>query len=239
MKILVDTHVHTVSSGHAYSTIDEIARFAKSKNLEAIAMTDHTHGMPGGAHPFHFGNMRILPKYMHGVRIIKGAEVNIMDYDGNIDMDPRMAAKMEIVIASLHPPCIKGASKEIITKTLMRTIENPNVDIIGHPGDDRYPIDFKRLVKHAKEHHVLLELNNSSLKSTGARKGARKHIVEMLKWCMKYETSIAVATDAHYHEYVGVFTKARELLKEVNFPQHLVANTNTKRLMTFINKGAI
>lgn len=237
MEILVDTHVHTVSSGHAYSTIDEIARFAKSQNLEAVAITDHSQGMPGGAHLLHFANIRIVPDYIHGVRILKGIEVNIVDYDGTIDMHPRILEALDIVVASLHPPCIPFANKEVVTEAIMKVIENPMVDIIGHPGDERYPMDFEKIVKHAKEHHVLLEVNNASLRPTSVRKGVRENLIGMLKLCIKYETSIVVASDAHFHEDVGGLEESIELLKEVNFPEHLVANQNYDRFMSFIKKG--
>ncbi|HHX61218.1 MAG TPA: phosphatase [Epulopiscium sp.] len=236
MKILVDTHVHTISSGHAYSTIDEIAKFAKSQNLEAVAITDHTEGLPGGAHPFYFGNIRVLPDYIRGVRIFKGVEVNIIDYHGNVDMEADVLESLDIVVASLHPPCIPFADKEVITKTLMKTIENPNVDIIGHPGDNRYPMDFETIVKHAKAHKVLLEVNNASLRPTSIREGVRENLVEILKLCIKYENPIVVASDAHFHEDVGGLAESIELLEEVNFPEHLIMNQNKDRLMNFIEK---
>ena len=237
MEILVDTHVHTVSSGHAYSTIDEIARFAKSINLEAVAITDHTAGLPGGAHPFHFANIGVLPDYIHGVRILKGAEVNIVDYDGKIDMEIEEASHLDIVIASLHPPCIAPANKEMITQALINAIENPVVNIIGHPGDSRYPLDFEKIVKHAKAHKVLLEVNNASLRPISLRVGVRESLVEILKLCIKYDNPVVVATDAHFHEDVGQLYESIELLKEVNFPDHLIANKNIDRLMSFIKKG--
>ena len=239
MKILADTHVHTLASGHAYSTIDEIARFAKSQNLEAVAITDHTEGLPGGAHPFYFGNIKVLPDYIHGIRILKGVEVNIIDYDGNIDMETDVLEELDIVVASLHPPCLPFADKEVITRTLMKTIENPNVDIIGHPGDNRYPMDFEKVVKHAKAHKVLLEVNNASLRPTSIREGVRENLVEILKLCIKYENPIVVASDAHFHEDVGGLSESMELLKEVNFPEHLVINQNKDRLMNFIEKRRI
>ena len=64
MKFLTDMHIHTVASGHAYSTIDEIARFAAEKGLKVIAMTDHSSGMPGGPHDFHLHNTRAIPRVL-------------------------------------------------------------------------------------------------------------------------------------------------------------------------------
>ena len=239
MKILVDTHVHTVSSGHAYSTIDEITRFAKNQGLEAVAITDHAVAMPGGAHPYYFGNIVVLPDYINGVRVLKGVEANIIDYDGNIDMSPEELGHLEIVIASLHPPCIEFADRDIITRTLMRAIENPYVHIIGHPGDSRFLFDFEKIVKHAKDHKVLLEVNNASLRPTSVRKGVRENIIEILKLCIKHDNPVVVASDSHFHEDVGGLKESIELLEEINFPEHLIINKNMERLLRFIEKRGI
>ena len=79
MQFVADLHVHTVASGHAYSTVKEIVRVAADKGLLMIALTDHGPGMPGGAHAYHFSNQTALPDSMFGVRILKGIEANVMD----------------------------------------------------------------------------------------------------------------------------------------------------------------
>ena len=50
MKYIIDTHTHTVASGHAYSTLIENAKAASAKGLKALAVTDHGVAMPGGPH---------------------------------------------------------------------------------------------------------------------------------------------------------------------------------------------
>ena len=86
MKIVADLHIHTVSSGHAYSTVMENVRAAADKGLEMIAITDHGPAMPGGPHEYHFGNMQVLPDELFGVRILKGVEANVIDRAGNLDL---------------------------------------------------------------------------------------------------------------------------------------------------------
>lgn len=53
MNYVLDTHTHTVSSGHAYSTLREMIQAAAAKGLEAIALTDHAMALPGSCHEFH------------------------------------------------------------------------------------------------------------------------------------------------------------------------------------------
>ena len=97
MNLIADMHCHTVASGHAYSTVQEIAREASNKGLEMVAITDHGPSMPGGPHCYHFGNLRALPSEIYGVKILKGVEANIIDYDGNIDLPERYLDILDIV----------------------------------------------------------------------------------------------------------------------------------------------
>ena len=72
MKIVLDTHAHTIVSGHAYNTIREMAQMAKEKGLEAFALTEHAPQMPGTCHEFYFQNLHIVPREMYGVRLFMG-----------------------------------------------------------------------------------------------------------------------------------------------------------------------
>ena len=77
--MIADMHTHTIASGHAYSTVNELAEAASLKGLQAIALTDHGPRLPGGPHLYHFAAMRFIPKEIAGVRIFLGAEANILD----------------------------------------------------------------------------------------------------------------------------------------------------------------
>ena len=86
MKIVLDTHAHTIVSGHAYNTIREMAQIAKEKGLEAFALTEHAPQMPGTCHEFYFQNLHIVPREMYGVRLFMGVELNIMNEKGEVDL---------------------------------------------------------------------------------------------------------------------------------------------------------
>lgn len=169
MRFTLDTHTHTIASGHAYNTIDEMAVYAAGQGVTHLAITDHAPKMPGSAGVLYFSNMGIIPRKKYGVNIYMGCEVNIMDYDGRIDLSEYGLKGCDVVIASLHIPCIKPGSIEQNTKALINAMDNPYVNIIGHPDDSRYPVDYEQLVRAAGEKHVLLELNNTSLSPTGPR----------------------------------------------------------------------
>ncbi len=229
-----DVHIHSVASGHAYSTITENARYASKKGLKFIAITDHAPNMPGGACELHFLNLHVLPKYIEGIRVLKGVELNIMDGNGTIDLPERILKKMDVVIASLHKVCIPPGES---TQALIHAAENPYVQILGHPGDPRYPIDIKKVVTAAKETNTLIEINNSSLDPDNSRQGGEKVIVEIIKECKRQNHSIILGSDAHYHTYIGDFSRITPLLKEADMPDELIINTDPQKFLNMINKN--
>lgn len=236
MKFLADMHTHTIASGHAYSSFKENIEEASKKGLDLIAMTDHTIGMPHGAHEYYFMNLRVLPKSLYNVQMITGAEVNIIGYEGELDVNQTLLEEVDYVIASLHPPCIPFADKTTITHCVDKVMENPFVSTIGHPGDDRYPLDFEYIAKKAKETGTLLEINDASLQEGTFRIGVRENLKVLLNYCKKYETPVVAGTDAHVFLQIGDFERTYKLLEEIDFPSELVLNTDINKLLSYIRQ---
>jgi putative hydrolase len=236
MKQLIDLHVHTISSGHAYSTLQEVIQYAQSNGLPMVGISDHAPGMPGGAHLFHFLNMRILPKVIDEVRVLRGIEVNIMDHQGNIDVDQRTLDMTEYAIASLHPPCIPFGDIKTNTETLIKVMSIEGIQVIGHPDDERYPLDYDALAYAAKEHNVLLEINNSSMNGFSARSNSKEIIKELLTACKRHNTHVIFGSDAHISFDVGNFTYCKEIVEECDFPMELVVNHQADKLKHFFPK---
>ncbi|MDH8678253.1 phosphatase [Fusibacter bizertensis] len=220
----IDMHTHTVASGHAYSTLMDNIRVAKTNGIEVLGISDHAPAMPGSTHEYYFSNLRVLPQYIEGIRILKGVELNILDVEGNIDLDERTLSFLDYAIASLHPPCYEGGSKSDNTNALINAMQHKIVKIIGHPDDGRYPLDYEKLVKAAQKHGVLLEVNNSSLSPNAFRENAYENYKEMLAYCMKQGVKIIINSDAHFHDYIGATNYAMSLLEEINFPKELIVN---------------
>ncbi|MHB1394190.1 MAG: PHP domain-containing protein [Clostridia bacterium] len=234
MKFLVDTHCHTISSGHAYSTISEIAETAVVKGLKLIAMTDHGPALPGGPHIFHIGNQRIIPDYIKGIRVLKGVEANIMDYQGGLDLPESYLKNLEIVIASFHDVCIASGSVEENTKALVEAMRNPYVDIIAHPGNPYYPIDIDRLIQCAYDTGTLIEINNSSF--IGSRKGSAENCRRIAAKAKEKGVKLVAGSDSHICYDVGKFNKVQEIFNEIAMPEELVINTDPQKLIDYLNK---
>jgi len=236
MKLKIDTHTHTLASGHAYSTVDENFRWAAEKGLELVALTDHAPGMKDTTCHAYFANLHVLPEKLHGVRLLRGIELNIMDFDGTVDMDEKTLSRLDMAIASLHTPCIAPGSRKENTRALLKVMENPYVDIIGHPGDPRYDIDYKEVFRQARETGTILEINNASLIPGGFRDGSQENVKEILRMSMEDGVSVVLGSDAHFYTGIGDFSHAITLLKEIGFPEELVLNTDPARFLASLKK---
>ena len=149
---VLDLHTHTIASGHAYCTVREMARAASEKGLELLGITEHAPKMPGTCHNFYFHNLKTVPREMYGIRLLMGVELNILDAQGTVDLEEKELKQMDIAIASLHTPCMKPGTREENTSAYINAIKNPYVNIIGHPDDGRYEVDYTALVQAAKEY---------------------------------------------------------------------------------------
>lgn len=237
MNLCIDTHSHTLASGHAYSTIREMAKAASEKGLLALAITEHAPTMPESCGNFYFSNLKVVPRMMHGVHLLLGVELNILDEEGNIDLPPSLLKSADIAIASIHTPCFQEKHGiEENTNAYIRAMQNPYVDIIGHPDDSRFPIDYERLVYAAKETGTLLEVNNTSLSPNSFREGAEENLKTMLSLCKKYHVPITTGSDAHVDIDAGNFTYIRQILERCDFPEELVATTDLDKLRKFMKR---
>lgn len=93
MKFTLDLHTHTVASGHAYSTVQEMAKAAADKGLKLLGITEHAQGIPGTCDEIYFHNMRIIPRKMYGIDLMFGSEINIIDHDGTLSMEEEIIEK--------------------------------------------------------------------------------------------------------------------------------------------------
>ena len=168
---------------------------------------------------------------------IQGIELNILDFDGTIDMDEAVLQRLDLAIASLHMPCIKPGTKKENTQAFLKVMENPYVDIIGHPGDPRYAVDYRELFRMAKETGTLLEINNASLTPGGFREGSRENIKKILLMSMEEGQPVVLGSDAHFYRNVGDFSYAEDLLRELQFPEELILNNTPEKFLAGLRHG--
>ncbi len=233
MKIIADMHIHTVASGHGYSTVNEIARAARRKRLEAVAITDHGPALPGGPHLYHFGAMRFIPERICGVRVLRGAEANIIGPGGELDLPESYLARLEFVMAGFHEGCgFDGRGVAANTEAVLRAMENPRVKAIAHSGNPEFPVDLESLVKGAAATGTALEINNSSLNMS--RRGSRPNCERLAGLAAHYGALVVVGSDAHIAQGVGEFGDAVAVLEKAGVNEAQVVSSTFERLMAFL-----
>ena len=160
-----DLHCHTDASDGTAS-IAEMAEAARDAGYEYLAITDHSAS-------FGFGD-EVSPERLRehmeairtteveGIRLLAGSEVNILP-DGSLDYDDDLLEELDWVIASVHSSFRMSA--EAMTKRMVRAIEHPLVDAIGHPSGRKierrppYEIDMEAVIESAKRTGTMLEIN--------------------------------------------------------------------------------
>ena len=215
-----DLHTHSVASGHAFSTIAEMAGYAAANRFGLLAITDHGPAYRAPANLYYFGNLYRVPEYISGVRLLKGAEANVMYGDGRLDIPDEILVDLEFVIASLHDNCLTPVDKQMDTQTLIRAMENPFIDGIGHIHRPPFSIDISEVVRAAKEYNKWIEINTCNMYEEGVRNGLKRILYET----KKQNVPVYLGSDAHICYEIGCFELIKPLLKEVGYPADNIVN---------------
>ena len=233
IRIAGDTHTHTLACDHAYSTLAENVARAKELGHRFLCLTEHAPALPGGASRVHFGTMPgILPPVMDGLELIKGAEVNILDYDGTLDLPDELICQLEWVIASYHPPCIGYSTRAEHTCGWIKIAENPLIRVIGHCGREGYEFEHAPVLEAFRASGKIVEINAHSMRNPNNTRNCR----EIAILCAQMEIPVVLSSDAHISLKVGDVGKAADMLAEIGFPEELVLNADYDRFMRALGR---
>ena len=236
MNFIADMHTHTIASTHAYCTIMENARAAAENGLAYLGMTDHCIKMQDSPNEWHFCNLVTIPRFLSGVRVIRGVEADIMDYEGTLDTTADIERSVEWINVSYHYPCCVPGTREENTMGYLGTLKNPKVCVLAHTDSPDYDYDEDRVTKACAQNNVLIELNCSRLGRKGSEDRLRNYI---LPACVKNNCRIIVDSDAHFCDKIGSFEKAAQLLRDINFPLEMVVNADISRFEEFLKSRNI
>lgn len=232
-----DPHTHSVASGHmSKSTIADLAKKAASLGFSMIGITDHGPATMCAGKAAYFRNLAYAPKKRCGIEILYGVELNILDYNGTVDLPEDILNNLDYAIISMHLPNIKPGTAEENTFAYVNAMRHPKVKIVGHCEDTKYPIDYEAIAIAAKHYQIALEINNSSLSPKGYRGDVRDNVRSILAMCKKHQVPVVLSSDSHGTKHVGDFTYALEMIEECNFPAGLILNYSAKRFKDFIEK---
>ena len=162
-----EVHMHTVETD-GRCTIDEMAQAARQRGYQYIAITDHSknlafaNGLDDKRAVEHIARIRAANEQTEGITIMAGIEVDILA-DGTLDLSDAVLELMDVVVASVHSAFNQEPGQ--MTDRLLRTIDNQNVSILGHPTGrlllrrDAYQFDMDAILKAALKNKVAMELN--------------------------------------------------------------------------------
>ena len=192
-----DLHAHTDWSDGRHTLQDMVAA-AKAEGLEYFAITDHSvsstvaNGLDREELLEQVARVRELDAEVEGITVLAGSEVDIRRY-GDLDYPDEVLEQLDIIVASVHSHFTLSEAE--MTQRIVRAIENPFVNIIGHPTGRllgrraMYPLNLEEIIEAAAENKTVLEINGSP-----SRLDLDPEFVRMAK---KAGVLLAVNTDAH------------------------------------------
>lgn len=235
MKLIADTHMHTVASTHAYCTLTEMVHAAGEAGMAAAAVTDHGKNMPGSPGKWYFKNLVVVPRYLENVLVLRGEEANVLDFEGTLDVDPEDLEGLDWIVASIHAGCMTEGEPTVekITNAYLNLAKNPLVNVIGHSGSQKYAYDYETVLPEFGRNGKLVELNESTF--TGRKKSV-PNCAKIMRLCKKFGVPIIVNSDAHFSTQVGRFEQSLRLLAEIDFPEELVVNSSAERFRAYLKQ---
>lgn len=231
MKWIADLHTHTVASGHGFSTLEEMAAGAKRNGIKYLGMTEHGPFLPGGPHLYYFYNLRVIPEFIDDVRILKGAECNIVERNGKLDLSLELLFPLDLVWVGFHLYQEPVWTKEENTEAAVSALQNPLVDGIVHPGNPEFPIDHRRVLEEVKKQKKLIELNNASLM---CRTGSFENCLAIAHMAKELDLQVMVNSDAHISFDVGRHDRTDVLLLETGLNEDNIINVSEEKLQMFL-----
>lgn len=231
--IEVDTHTHSVLSGHAWSTVRENLTRARAIGLKGICITEHSSAVPGAAPEFLPFSLAMLPKEENGVRVYAGLEADIVSEEGKLCPSDQYLQMLEFCIASMH--LVSGTLQRAgadYTETYFAVLENRYVSAIGHADRTAFPCNLEAVVRRAGVCGKLMEINNASL--IPARIAGRDNVAQIARCCMQYDVPVCVSSDAHMDTMIGDVRLVQEMLRELKFPEELIINRKRERFDRFL-----
>ena len=222
-----DLHVHsTWSDGTA--SIAEIARAALEMGRAYVAICDHSRSLriAGGLGPEELRRQEeeilAVQEQFPGIRILRGIEVDILS-DGRLDLPDEVLERLDIVVASVHSGL--NQDRDRITERIVRAIEHPCVDVIGHPTGRRIgrrppcEIDFDAVLAAAARCGKALEINASP---------SRLDLPdELAARAIEAGIALAIDTDAHDLDELRWFPYGLRVARRAGAEPRCILNTRS------------
>ena len=229
--IHADLHTHSVSSGHGSTdTVTDMIKFASDSGLSILGISEHGPATIGSAKASYFQSLKLADRNRFGIKVLYGAELNIINTAGDVDLDDSILSTLDYAIISIHPPILTPYAYKDLTQAYINAMDHPNVRFLGHIDDARFPVDFDYLLEIAKKKGVYPEINNNSLMPDAYRVNGQENCRKILKTCKNLDLPVLLSSDSHGKKEIGNMQYIFPLLNELDFPSDLVLNSDLSAL---------
>ncbi len=189
-----DFHMHTNWSD-GLNTLEEMVEECYRLGYQYMVVGDHSQSskVANGLDPRRYREQWKLIERLReiyekeGFYILKGCEVDILP-DGSLDLPDDLLEEFDFVVASIH-----SRFNEDNTYRILKAMENPYVNLIGHPTGraygqrEGYPLDMDKIMEIAKETGTALEINTFRADISP----------DYIRKCTERGVMMAIVTDAH------------------------------------------
>ena len=160
-------HVHTIASDGS-ATLEEMIQAAKDLGLSYLGIAEHSTSAryARGLEPERIKQEHDLIDRLNSkiddFTLFKGIESDILP-DGSLDYPDEILATFDFVIGSVHSSFTMP--EKGMTARICRALENPYLDILGHPTGrllltrEPYAVDMEQVMECAAKHGKAIELN--------------------------------------------------------------------------------
>lgn len=239
MKYFGDYHTHSrYSDGE--EPVDRIADAARRRGLSEVAITDHGPNVLVSGVDNLNSYERLLQEIesleIPDLRVLAGAEANIIDLRGKLDIPPSIYEKLDVLICGLHPYSIPGnigdgyrlfgrnhlrhlghsrhqKAVNANTKATVAALENNPVDILSHPGLF-FEVDIAEVSRVCVKEEVLFEINC----------GHHHPKSQDVQVAFQAGVDFIINSDAHFYDTVGEMEYGSSLVRKIGIPAERVAN---------------
>ena len=231
-----DLHTHSIASGHALNTVYEMVREAKKKGMGLIGIVEHGPSMQGAPHDGYFWVSDQLDE-LYEVRVLLGIEANILNENGEIDLNGELLAKQRVVIAGLHARTpYKTNNLESNTAAIIGAMQNPLVQIISPPNRTDFPIDIEKVFQEAYRTQTLLELNNKTFIEQASHEGFLEIYKRLIDLSRRYGHPLIAGSDAHVAKKIGEDSGIVATCEKIGLIKNILINNRPEELMKWKKK---
>jgi putative hydrolase len=226
-KLRGDCHGHSDWSDGG-SPIETMALAARDIGHEYWSLTDHSarltvaHGLDAERLCAQLEVVAELNSKLAPFRILTGIEVDILE-DGTLDQDEDLLAQLDVVVASVHSKLRMDSGP--MTRRLVRAIENPNTDILGHctgrivvgRGRPQSTFDHAEVVRACASTGTAVEINSRPERLDPPE--------EILRLAVSEGCNFSIDTDAHAPGQLEWQRNGCEMAVSAGVPHECIVNS--------------